>query len=342
MTIDLNKKLVTKAGLLNYIDDISVYRFYTGQDVELKVITNSPLREDNNPSFGYFIGESGEICFKDWLIGAGDFVKFVQLKFKLNYFEALSKIAIDFNIDEHFIVRSIEKSEGVYNPNLFRNKEDVLNNNKPLELGKKRRNWVAQDYAFWLQYGIDEATLLKYKVEPIEYIFINGNPIYVHKYAYAFIEHKDGKETYKIYQPYNTDFKWLNNHNDSVWQGWEQLPEKGKTLIITKSLKDVMAIVNNTTNISAVALQSESVHPKEYIIQELKDRFENIFLLYDNDFDKETNWGRQFGKSLSETFDLLQVEIDEKYQSKDFSDLIKNLGKNKAVNILKNMIAVPF
>jgi hypothetical protein len=342
MAINLNINIVTKAGLLKFIDDISVYRFYTGEEVELKVIKNSPLREDNNPSFGYFVGESGEICFKDWLIGAGDFVKFVQLKFKLNYYEALSKIAIDFGLEEHFIVRSVEKSVGVYNPNLFKNKEDILNNNKPLELGKKQRNWAAHDYAFWLQYGIDEATLLKYRVQPIEYIFVNGNPIYVHKYAYAFIEHKDGKETYKIYQPYNTDFKWLNNHNDSIWQGWEQLPEKGETLIITKSLKDVMSIVNNTTDIAAVALQSESVHPKDYIIQELKDRFENIFLLYDNDFDKDINWGRQFGQSLASTFDLLQIEIHQVHKSKDFSDLIKNLGKKRATTILESMIACPF
>lgn len=335
--MNLNRKLVTKEGLLEYIQDIDVFRFYSGQEVELKVAIHSPIKAEESPSFGYFIGESGEICFKDFRLGAGDFVKLVQLKFGLNYFEALSKIAIDFDLRDEFIVKDLEKSSGTYDPNNFKNKSEILKDIQQHNLGKKRRAWTAQDYAFWLQFGIDQETLLKYHVDPIDYIFINQKPIYANKYAYAFTENKDKTETYKIYQPFNKDYKWLNNHNDSIWQGWEQLPKKGKLLIITKSLKDVMAI-DSLLGTPSVALQSESIKPKPYVVNELIDRFENILLLYDNDFDSDINWGRQFGERLSNEFNFRQIEIDEKYKSKDFSDLVKNKGIKEAKLILNNII----
>ena len=80
--INLNKIQVSKAGLLKYISDTDVYRFYTGKNVELGTGIKSPLGKDSSPSFGYFIGDEGEICFNDYRLGGGDFIKFVQLFLK--------------------------------------------------------------------------------------------------------------------------------------------------------------------------------------------------------------------------------------------------------------------
>ena len=98
-----------------------------------------------------------------------------------------------------------------------------------------------------------------------------------------------------------------------------------------------MAIVN-VTGIPAVSLQTETIIPKAKIINELKFRFDNIYLLYDNDYDKEINWGREFGLKLSEEFDLCQIEIDEEMKSKDFSDLVKNHGTKEAGEYLKSLL----
>ena len=82
----LDKPLVTKQGILEYIQDIDVYKKYMdGKDVELRGGLHSPLREDPNPSFGFFIGKDGEVCFKDFVKGSGDFVKFVQMKFNIDF-----------------------------------------------------------------------------------------------------------------------------------------------------------------------------------------------------------------------------------------------------------------
>lgn len=334
MTINLNKKIVSKEGLLVHIQDIDVYRYYTGKEVKLKKALKSPLRDkDDNPSFGYFIGENNEICFNDYNLGGGDFVKFVQLKFGLNYFEALSKIVVDFNLKYHFEYKDTIKTSKNYNPNEFIDKDKLLSKVNSSNIGKKARNWKIHDVKFWFDFGIDKDILIKYKVQPISYVFINGKPILADKYAYCFTEHKDGKETYKIYQPYNKNYKWLSSHDSSVWQGWKQLPEKGEKLVITKSLKDVMSITN-ITNIPSVALQTESLTPKSHIVKELHDRFELIYLLYDNDFDKKVNWGLKFGKELANKFRFFHIYLNDKYKSKDFSDLVKKLDREKSKEIL--------
>lgn len=339
---NLNKKIVTKEGILHYLQDIDVYRYYTGSDISITGGLHSPLRKDNNPSFGYFIGESGEICFKDFVLGAGDFVKFVQILYGLTYFEALSKIVIDFNLTYHFLYKDVEKTKKDYKPESYESRDKLLSKANNFILGKKSRAWKFYDLTYWNQFGIDVDILELYNVEPIEYIFINNTPILADKFAYCFKEFKDGKETYKIYQPFNKKYKWLNNHNDSVWQGWEQLPDKANKLIITKSLKDVMSIVN-VLKIPAVSLQAESVIPKEHIINQLKDRFEYMYIWYDNDFDSDTNWGRQLGDKLQEKINTpFRYEIPDSYTAKDFSDLVKLYGKEKAIDIFRNDMSLPF
>jgi len=108
MTINLNKKLVTKELLLKHVLDIEIYLHYSKQNVVIKKPMLSPLRTELTPSFGYFMGESGEICFNDFKLGKGDCIKFVQIMFDLNYFEALSKIVIDFKLTDKFYYKNLQ------------------------------------------------------------------------------------------------------------------------------------------------------------------------------------------------------------------------------------------
>jgi hypothetical protein len=341
MVINLNKKLISKELLLKKVTDLDIYTYYINKPLNINEAISSPLREkDDNPSFALFIGENNEILYKDFVLGGGDCIKFVQVMFNLNFFEALSKIVIDFDLTSDFHYKQLDKKT-INKTFKYTSKEDLLKNTSKLKLQVKRRKWKLHDLKFWLQYNIDIEILNKYNVTPVEYIFINDSPIKTDPYAYCFTEYKDNKETYKIYQPFNDTYKWLNNHNDSVWQGWTQLPEKGDMVIITKSLKDVMSITN-TVDVPAISLQAESVKPKNIIIEELKSRFKEVIILYDNDFDKETNWGRQFGLKLAEEFEINQYEIPDYFESKDFSDLIKNHGVKKSKFIWNNHIDIPF
>jgi LysM repeat protein len=111
MTINLNKQNVTKEALLKYITDYDIYkRYILNDDVIVGKNIHSPFRNETNPSFGFFIGESGEICFHDFTLRLkGDCIKFVMILFDLTYYEALSKIAIDFDMGDDFYIKNIEE-----------------------------------------------------------------------------------------------------------------------------------------------------------------------------------------------------------------------------------------
>ena len=338
MTINLNKQYVSKELLLRYLNEYDIFSHYLEEEIFIGKNTRSPFYLDKTPSLGFFMGEGNEICFNDFKLNIkGDCIKFVQLKFNLTYFEALSKIAIDFGMEDDFIIKrkGIVKSEETPVISL------IEKNYNKYKIGKIRKDWSLKELQFWKQYGISLETLNKYKVQSISHISY-GDKIFLCKdISFCFLEHKDKKETYKIYQPFNESYKWLNSHDDSVWQGWEQLPEKEETLIITKSLKDVMSIVE-TTGYSAVALQSENVLPKLNVILELKERFNDIIILYDNDYDKEENWGKIFAKRLSEHTGFDTREISSHYECKDFSDFVKKYGTEKAEDMFLNEILLPF
>ena len=342
INLNYEKPLISKQGILEHYQDIDIYRKYLPYDVNIGGRPNlSPFREENRPSFGFFIGEGNEVCFNDFKLGKGNFVKFVQLKFGLTWWEALSKIGVDFDLSDYFIFKNMEKTKDLNQITYKTKREDLISKSVNYVIGKRSRKWQTHDILYWQQFGITKETLIKFRVEPIDYMFINNIPYMADKYAYAFIEKKDGKETYKIYQPYNDTYKWINNHDDSVWQGWEQLPNTGVDLIITKSLKDVMSL-HEVVGLPAISLQCENILPKRHVFDQLKNRFQDIALLYDNDFDSETNWGRKFADKLAKEFGLTDCFIKDEYKSKDFSDLVKNYGKEKAKEILLKQTLVPF
>lgn len=323
--------------VFKYCDHYDLFRHYVGNFTLGQPIL-SPLREERTPSFAIY-AKGTKVLFNDFLLGGGDIIRFVELRYNLSFRDAINKIIHDsgltdkFKSDCDYVVKPLIK----YNKKIEHTKSTI---------NVKRRNWANHDINFWKSYGITEAILQKYRVSPIQYIFINNKIIIADKYAYCFIEMKDNESTYTIYQPYNKENKWFKSHDQSVFYGWTQLPDTNDKLIITKSLKDVMSIVS-ITGIPAVALQSEKVKPKKHIIQQLKDRFKNIYLLYDNDYDNieknKPNYGREFGKEIAEAFDLPQIEIPDivaiRYEAKDTSDLAKNGGEEIVKTTINNEIS---
>lgn len=337
--LNKEKQLISKSEILKYYNELEIFQYYIEEKIVVGKVMLSPLRDEKNASFGFFVGEGNEVCFKDFILGSGDFVQFLRLRDGLTYFEALSKIANDFNIQDEYICKSYSKIN-IGKPKIRIVKDDVLTKYTGKQISKRAREWKSHDVLFWKQFGIGKETLELYKVQPIDFIFTGDNCFPADKYAYCFIEIKDGVETYKIYQPYNDKYKWMNSHNDSVWQGWTQLPQSGHNLVITKSLKDVMAL--HELGFTAVSLQSENLFPKKHVFKQLEDRFKYIEILYDNDYDSETNWGKLFGDKLAKELGLSDCYIPDKYEAKDTSDLIAKYGKNTAKEIISKEVLLPF
>jgi len=336
-----HKLLPTSDRILNCITDLDIFQYYLG-GIPRKAIS-SPLREDTNPSFSLFHSEVyNKTFFKDFGTGeSGDCFLFVMRLFNLRTkIEVFNKIASDFGLDQFEINSShntLSRQTFVSKPN----RENTLKTTK-VRISVRVRDWELKDALYWKdKYGLSKAQLEYCKIFPISHFFINGFCTQAIDIAYAFVEEKDGIQTFKIYQPYaDKDDKWINNNDYSVWELWTQMPDKGETLIITSSRKDAAVIKSlfPSKKITSCSLQSEGVHAKKSVVKELKERFKNIFVLYDNDFNNEVNRGRVSGEKICSETGFTQIEIPDGYLVKDPSDYRNKFGGKATRELILKLI----
>ena len=333
--MELNEPLIdlTKENILKHVSILDIYSRYMDKPI-FDTSFSSPFRTDNNPSF---IIRKKTGYFRDYATGEyGDCFTFVKKLYNIDYNEALSQIALDLNISKSFNMPSlsnVRKLKKVKVENF--SKRSSISGNFVLKI--KKRKWLKKDIDYWNEYGVD-VTNPKWRIVPISYFFLNGTPFRAEEYAYAFIEMKDNKVTFKVYQPFSNYKKWINNNNFSIWELWHLLPSTGDILIITSSRKDAAAIIQNT-GIPATSLQAESIIPKKNVISDLNKRFKTIYLLYDNDQGKEKNWGQENALKLLKLYPFLNnIVIPDELKSKDFSDLYYNHGKEKSILTLNNLL----
>lgn len=305
--------------------DFDIAHKYLGITCVPEVI-NSPLRQDNNPSLGLFINNrTNSLWFKDF--GSGE---------KGSLYDLLAKM---WNVSKDKVYKRI--LEDMPAPALMRKHGAKVYRKSAGKVEVRVREWRDYDIAYWDSYGISLPWLKFGEIYPISHIILTKNghsyPIPAEKYAYVYVERKDGIVSFKIYQPYSEEYKWMSKHDSSVWDLWAKIPEKGDKLIITSSRKDALAIWSNT-GIPALSLQGEGYIPKEHVVQQLKDRYNKVYVLYDNDFQSEENHGRVYGKMIAEKFNVTQIEIPEKWKSKDPSDLVKNHGREVLRGVIYELV----
>jgi hypothetical protein len=317
------KKFFTKEDILKYVSEYDIFKVYLG-DFKLGETFKSPLRSgDDDPSFNIFYSKRHNcLLFKDFAGKRGDFVRLVQELFGISsYNEALQKVVYDL---------------GIANPNIKQYKritpiyQDRSSDNTPTQIQIKTRFWTEDDLRYWRDFGISLSTLRYFNVIPIEGYFSFIRYVNTPGLAYAYLEYKDDKLTYKIYRPLESKSKkWRNNNPYGVHQGYRQLPENGELLIITKALKEVMSLYE-TMSISSIGVQSETCYIKDTVVDEYKKRFKRVLTLFDSD-----RQGIELASSYKKLYDIKPIFIVE---SKNFSDLIQLFGKEKAVQILKKLL----
>lgn len=325
----INRSL-TIDDILKKTTEVDILSYYFGV-TKIPCIIKSPLREDRHPSFGFYTTDGSKVYFTDF--AKGD---------RGGTFDLLSKY---FNIPIDEVINKIYDDLHLFGTNNNVKVWKVKDEKKPLhrstDLQCKVRNWRKYDLLFWQKYGITKQWLEFGDIYPISHIIITkgGNKINIKadKYAYVYVERKDEKVSLKIYQPYNIKYKWSNKHDSSVWDLWDKLPKEGEFLIITSSRKDALCLWENV-GIPSTSLQAESYLPKPQVINELKRRFKNIFVLYDNDYKAEENHGLILGNQFAEAYDLIHIFIPEEYKSKDPSDLVKNHGTQKLNKVIMDLI----
>ena len=333
MAISKGKSSVSLDDILSKVTEADILSHYLGV-TEVPCIINSPLRQDRRPSFGLYSSDGIRIFYIDLATkDSGGLFDLLGKMWNCGFKEVLSKINED--ISKFCGGASIHS----YTPCAVRSTSSY---NKDTDLQCKVRDWRDYDIEYWASYGITLEWLKYAEVYPISHkIVVKDGHRYVFgadKYAYAYVEHKEGKVTLKIYQPFNkAGYKWSSNVDRSVWSLWTKIPKYGNNLILSSSVKDCLNIMCNL-GIPSICLQGEGYLPKPQIMKELKSRYKNIIIFFDNDFNNPNNPGHNDAKRLSEEYNLKMIEIPKEYESKDPSDLYKNHGKEVYLKIMNEIL----
>ena len=308
---------ITIDWILSKVTEYDIYAKYIGQ-FKVGMIYNSPFRKDKNPSFGiYYSKRTKQLLFKDHGTGeCGNVIKFVSLfTGKTEYSDILSDIVDKLNITNNTKLVSSKQ----YIPST----ETVI--------GIVRQEFTDVDINYWKQFNISINTLKKFNVNSIKYYLCNGivkgtykreNPMYAYKVY----------NNFKIYRPLADKYtKWRNNLTDYDIQGYEQLPQKGDILFITKSMKDVMCL--HEMGYPAVSPSSESTFLPKDVLEQLKTRFKRIIILFDRDVA-----GVKRSRKLSRETGLEAIFINKKFKAKDISDAVKANSFEEIKNWLNETI----
>ncbi len=117
-----------------------------------------------------------------------------------------------------------------------------------------------------------------------------------------------------------------------MFQGFHQLPKKGKAVVITKSLKDVAALWE--FGIPACAPHSEVIIPDEKIVENLCNRFTHVFCIWDCDLT-----GVTFLNKIKRKYPQLKcLIIPRRLGAKDFSDLRKKYGHDQTLKFINQYL----
>lgn len=315
---------VSLSDILSKVTEADILSYYLGI-TEVPCIINSPLRQDRRPSFGLYSPDGKRIYYTDFSTkDRGGIFDLLGNMWGCSYKEVLARINGD--ISKFNGSASIHK----YTPCTVKS---VSSYNKDTDLQCKVRDWRDYDIEYWRSYGIELNWLRYAEVYPISHkIVIKGGQRYVFladKYAYAYVEHKEGKVTLKIYQPFNKNgYKWSNKHDKSVVSLWTKVPEFGDKICICSSMKDALCLWSNT-GIPALAIQGEGYEMSNTAISELKRRYRHIYILLDND-----EAGLKDGLSLSESTGFTNLVLPKFEGGKDISDAYKVLGKKKWLELI--------
>lgn len=312
------KSSLSKEYILSFVrsEEIAAYYFNIS---EIPCLINSPLRKDENPSFAMFM-YNDILIYKDFATGdSGDIFKALSSLWATDIEGTLKKIFSD--IKDKRITNTVLRER-------TSKSRSVIRHVGKSHLDVAIRDWRDYDIQYWESFGISKQWLEYAEVYPISHVFITNTKgtfrFPADKYAYVYIERKEGKISKKVYQPFNKEgFKWCTDHDKSVISLWTKIPKYGDKICICSSLKDSLCLWINT-GIPAIAIQGEGFPISEHAISDLKARFKRIFILLDNDPP-----GIENALKLAKNTGFENVVLPCYKGSKDISDFYKSLDNKE-------------
>ena len=296
---------------------------------------SSPFRTDSNPSFSIYLDDDKHIRFKDFGESEtkGSLLDLLCKKWNCSFHQVFDRI-----------LEVMQKQEKDTYTIVKPRQVKLMTRKESSELTKIQvaiRPWKDYDIAYWESYGISRQWLRYAEVYPISHKIITKKDKQTGKsskyifpadrLAYVYVERKEGNLSLKIYQPYNTNgFKWCSRMDASVISLWTKVPEYGDRIVICSSLKDALCL-SCQLHIPAIALQGEGYTMSQTAINELKRRYQKVFICFDTDTP-----GKADAQKLSKLtgFPFIVPDLGD---SKDFSDYYKSLSNKKDFKQLEKL-----
>lgn len=313
-------------SILEQVDEYTLYCYYTGIDpLVLGKACNCPYRSDVIPSFSVFPSKSNyvEYMWKDHATGEyGNIFSLIQKIEQLETKkEVLGRINDDFGLG-YTISDPTRRDKIIWyeKPTLNEIKISVVNQ----EFTEKGRE-------FWNQFRIDKQLLDFYNTTQIKYFWtwvgqpaprIADDPYFAYRIGNFY-------QTYAPYQPKINKFR--NDWPENYFFGYIQLPQRGTRVIIDKSSKDV--IFCRRIGEWAVSSKSETTYLPTTKLLELKERFDKVFLMLDNDIP-----GQKMVEKYMKEFPFLIPRFIPKELAKDKTDLCKVVGFEKTKEIVDKLL----
>ncbi len=322
---------ISKTEIFSKFSEAQVISTVLPEVTEIPCLICSPLRVDKHPSFRIYLSEHNHIRYIDYASGdKGTLLDLLCQYWNCSFNQALDKIC-------QLMIRNDNVTIKPKQIKTFTRKES----DSMSKIEVKVRPWREYDYQYWASYGITKPWLKYAEIYPISYKIItkrdsqtgktNKYIFPADKYAYCYVNRKEGKLSLKIYMPFNTKgFKWCSKADKSVIDLWDKIPEYGDRVIICSSMKDALCISCNL-HIPTLALQGEGYTMSQTAINELKRRYKKVFISFDVDAP-----GIEDANKLAEATGFINV-IPSLGECKDYSDAFKAYGKEWFIDNMKNL-----
>jgi len=291
-----------------------------GQDVKIKSLFNP---KERTPSMCIYYAKDGIYKYKDFSTGkGGSAIDLIKELYNLPFHKACGFVVETYN---DYVLHN----NGGYDVKEFKH------HSKYKVTSYKIRSWSTQDQYFWTQFNIGSKLLEAHNVKPLEsYCMTKDDKELCIKGLYLYGYFKADGTLYKIYQPKTLDKKFIKI-TDYI-QGMYQCTGE-KYLLITSSLKDIMSIKSlKLTNLDVIAPDSENTMLKHDVMDELRDKYKQIIVMFDND-----DAGIKAMQTYKEKFPFIETALLP--MSKDVSDSIKDFGakevRNRLVPILDKKLS---
>jgi DNA primase len=315
--------------ILSKISEFDIFMFYMpNKNWKLNHVTNSPFREEKNPSF--VIGnKNGYLSYIDFgnTSKRGDCFQFVKDLFNLS------------SMDE--VLRMIDRDFGLgiaSGRDLGSYKMIVSNYEQPENLGKrysliqvKTKKFTNEELAYWNQYHQDITDLRRENVYSVDKIYLNRQLFPSKSTELKFGYLYDGH--WKIYRPFgNKRNKWVpNNVPITAMDGKEDVKDCD-VAFINKSKKDYMVMKKVFPNCCAVQNEGIACFSEENV-EYLKSNSKKQILSFDSDVT-----GVQNSQQITKMFNMEYCNVPKHLLQegiKDWADWSKVYGIKPIEEYLK-------